>query len=119
MLLFPLLSFYLCLAFIVSVPVPSSFSRSLLESSLMQSRLLLAHLDKAGIPVHWHGREPGEPAPSCNNCLDEVFNILFVLHHRGENLVYCHKCATALKKSFTVLQQVKPCVQEYGAFTPV
>ena len=80
--------------------------RSLLESSLIQSRLLLAHLDKAGIQVHWHGRETGEPAPCCTNCLDEVFNILFVLNHRGEYLVYCHKCATAMKKSFTVLQQV-------------
>ena len=38
--------------------------------------------------------------------MDEVFNILFVVNHRGEYLVYCHKCATSLKKSFAVLQQV-------------
>ena len=81
-------------------------SRSLLKGSLLQSRLLLTHLNKSGIPVHWHGREEGEPAPCCNNCMEEVFNILFVLNQRGEYLVYCHKCASAMKKSFTVLQQV-------------
>jgi hypothetical protein len=32
--------------------------------------------------------------------------VLFVLTHKGEYLVYCHRCATAMRKSFTVLQQV-------------
>ena len=54
----------------------------------------------------WHGRVDDEPAPCCNNCLEEVFNVLFVLTHKGEYLVYCHRCATAMRKSFTVLQQV-------------
>ena len=43
--------------------------RSLLESSLDQTNLLLSHLQKAGIPVVWHGRLDGEPAPYCNNCM--------------------------------------------------
>ena len=81
--------------------------RSLLESSLAQCRRLLAHLRDAGIPIVWHGRVDDEPAPCCNNCLEEVFNVLFVLTNKGEYLVYCHRCATAMRKSFTVLQQVK------------
>ncbi len=32
--------------------------------------------------------------------------MLFVLSHKGEYLVFCHKCAMAMEKSFTVLRQV-------------
>jgi tetratricopeptide (TPR) repeat protein len=42
--------------------------RSLLESSLTQTNLLVSHLKKAGIPILWHGRLAGEPAPYCSNC---------------------------------------------------
>ena len=73
---------------------------------MLQNKLLLAHLKKSGVEIHWHGREDGEPTPCCNNCMDEVFNILFVLNCRGEYLVYCHKCASSSLKGFTVLQQV-------------
>lgn len=66
----------------------------------------MAHLEEACIPLTPHPRIANETAPCCNNCLDEVFNILFVLNHKGEYLVYCHKCAMAMKKSFTVLRQV-------------
>ena len=38
---------------------------------------------------------------------EEVFNILFVLSHRGEYLAYCHRCAGSMRKTFTVLQQVR------------
>lgn len=87
-----------------------SLCRSLLKGSVLQTRLLLTHLNNSGIPIHWHGRELGEATPSCNSCMDEVFNILFVLSHRGEYLVYCHKCASSMKKAFTVLQQVRTCI---------
>ncbi|CAI8021475.1 Lysine-specific demethylase 6A [Geodia barretti] len=79
--------------------------RSLLESSLAQTNLLVSHLKKAGIPILWHGRLAGESAPYCNDCAEEVFNVLFVLSHRGEYLVYCHRCASSMRKTFTVLQQ--------------
>ncbi len=84
----------------------SHFHRSLLESSLAQTHRIMAHLEEAFIPLTPHPRIVNETAPCCNNCLDEVFNILFVLNHKGEYLVYCHKCAMAMKKSFTVLRQV-------------
>ena len=29
----------------------------------------MSHLQKAGIPVVWHGRMDGEPAPYCNSCM--------------------------------------------------
>ncbi len=80
--------------------------RSLLESSLAQTHRLAAHLAEASIPFTPHPRMENETAPCCNNCLDEVFNMLFVLSHKGEYLVYCHKCAMAMEKSFTVLRQV-------------
>lgn len=84
-----------------------SLYRSLLESSLAQTHRIMAHLEEAFIPLIPHPRITNETAPCCNNCLDEVFNILFVLNHKGEYLVYCHKCAMAMKKSFTVLRQVR------------
>ncbi len=80
--------------------------RSLLESSLAQTHRLAAHLAAASIPLTPHPRMENETAPCCNNCLDEVFNMLFVLSHKGEYLVFCHKCAMAMEKSFTVLRQV-------------
>jgi len=43
--------------------------RSLLESSLMQIHRLTAHLESANVPILWHGKAEGEPAPCCNNCL--------------------------------------------------
>ena len=42
-----------------------------------------------------------------------MFNILFVLNHKGEYRVYCHKCAGAIRKSFTVLQQVSERADEW------
>ena len=36
-----------------------------------------------------------------------MFNVLFVLNRKGEYRVYCHKCAGAIRKPFTVLQQVR------------
>ena len=45
----------------------------LLESSLHQTNLLLSHLHKAGIPVVWHGRLDGEPAPYCSNCMVRMY----------------------------------------------
>ena len=90
-----------------TLPLAILLFRSLLKSSVEQSTKLLEHLSNAHIPVHWQGREEGEPAPCCYNCHDEVFNILFVLSHRGEYLVYCHKCASDMKKAVVVLQQVK------------
>lgn len=64
----------------------SSLSRSLLESSLAQTNLLLSHLKKAGIPIVWHGRLAGEPAPYCNNCVvsstsePQRLNIVCLVH---------------------------------------
>ena len=59
-----------------SIPYPSSHThtsshspRSLLESSLVQTHRLVTHLKSAKIPILWHGRAQGEPAPCCNNCL--------------------------------------------------
>ena len=71
-------------------------SRSLLESSLAQSNLLLSHLRKAGIPVVWHGRLDGEPAPYCHNCMvcplyighsqPDVYNIPCFMQYQTEEL---------------------------------
>ena len=82
------------------------YYRSVLETSLDQCKYLVANMEKAEIPIVWHGRVADEPAPCCHNCLEEVFNILFVLTQKGEYLVYCYRCAVAMRKSFTVLLQV-------------
>ena len=52
--------------------------RSLLESSLDQTNLLLSHLQKAGIPVVWHGRLDGEPAPYCSNCMVRMYLLQYM-----------------------------------------
>ena len=47
-----------------------------------------------------------EASLHCLSPQEEVFNILFVQSHRGEYIVYCHKCAASMRKNFTVLRQV-------------
>ena len=46
-----------------------SHLRSLLESSLSHTQRLLKNLERAGIPVVWHGKEEGDQAPCCSYCL--------------------------------------------------
>jgi len=80
--------------------------RKVLESSLEQTKQLIDSLESASVPLKPHVRLDHEPAPCCEQCSEEVFNILFVLSHKGKYLVYCHHCAKLLDKACIVLKQV-------------
>eukprot|EP00731_Ephydatia_muelleri_P029501 Em0021g24a len=82
--------------------------KDVLESSFNHCQALLSSLKRANIPVVWHGRVKGESSPCCANCLDEVFNILFVTNQNNQYVVFCNTCAGSMKKKHTplsVLQQ--------------
>ncbi|CAE1317944.1 UTX [Acanthosepion pharaonis] len=105
----------------ISEPMLFEVIKSFLMKSLRQIRMTLDFLEELGIELKWHGRAQNEAAHYCNDCEEEVFDILFVTEQDKKHVVHCQNCACKISpalEGFVVLEQyhLEDLIEMYDKF---
>ncbi|CAL8079056.1 unnamed protein product [Calicophoron daubneyi] len=92
----------------ISDPPLYELIKQTLLRSMVQSQLATDFIEKLGLPIKRHGKQPGDVAHSCHDCEIEVFNLLFVIAQEKKFVVRCLDCARRIDPglhSFTILAE--------------
>lgn len=105
----------------ISEPMLFEVIKSFLMKSMRQIRMTLDFLEELGIELKWHGRAQNEAAHYCNDCEEEVFDILFVTEQDKKHVVHCQNCACKISpalEGFVVLEQyhLEDLIEMYDKF---
>ncbi|KAG5448405.1 Lysine-specific demethylase 6A [Clonorchis sinensis] len=90
----------------VSDPGLYELIKQTLLRTMVQSQLATDFVEKLGLPIKRHGKQPDDVAHSCHDCEIEVFNLLYVMAQDKKLVVRCLDCARRIDPSlraFTIL----------------